>query len=162
MRTEFLCISVLKVASEPRVKLAGRKSVLNPAVEYPIDRSKAVVTVLVLLFVTLWLILRGYLFYVLPCVILFLCFSVLLALRLPRLVKRELHLMFLARLFDLRLFGFVCFLFLLVSGKGCDCDTPWTFLLPFFAVKENKTESQIFPPLPRHALHTFHFQTFGV
>ena len=29
-------------------------------------------------------------FYVLPCVILFLCFSVLLALRLPRLGKREL------------------------------------------------------------------------
>ena len=35
-------------------------------------------------------ILRGDLFYVLPCVILFLCFSVLLALRLPRLGKREL------------------------------------------------------------------------
>ena len=29
---------------------------------------------LVLLFVALWFILRGYLFYVLPCVILFLCF----------------------------------------------------------------------------------------
>ena len=37
---------------------------------------------LVLLFVALWFILRGDLFYVLPCVILFLCFSVLLALRL--------------------------------------------------------------------------------
>ena len=34
------------------------------------------------LFVVLWFILRGDLFYVLPCVILFLCFSVLLALRL--------------------------------------------------------------------------------
>ena len=33
-------------------------------------------------------ILRGDLFYVLPCVILFLCFSVLLALRLPRLGSR--------------------------------------------------------------------------
>ena len=32
--------------------------------------------------------LRGYLFYVLPCVILFLCFSVLLVLRLPRLGKK--------------------------------------------------------------------------
>ena len=42
---------------------------------------------LVLLFVALWFILRGDLFYVLPCVILFLCFSVLLALRLPRLGK---------------------------------------------------------------------------
>ena len=40
---------------------------------YSTDRSKAAVPVLVLLFVALW-ILRGYLFYVLPCVILFLCF----------------------------------------------------------------------------------------
>ena len=55
---------------------------------YSTDRSKAVVPVLVLLFVVLWFILRGDLFYVLPCVILFLCFSVLLTLRLPRLGKR--------------------------------------------------------------------------
>ena len=46
--------------------------------------------VLVLLFGTLWFILRGNLLYVLPCAILFLCFSVLLTLRLPRLGKREL------------------------------------------------------------------------
>ena len=81
------------------MKLAGRKSALTPPppppVIYSTDRSKAVVPVLVvpvlvLLFVALWFILRGYLFYVLPCVILFLCFSVLLALRLPRLGKREL------------------------------------------------------------------------
>ena len=52
-------------------------------------RSKAVAPVLVLLFVVLWFILRGDLFYALPCVILFLCFSVLLALRLPGLRKRE-------------------------------------------------------------------------
>ena len=72
-----------------------------------------------LLFVALWLILRGDLFYILPCVILFLCFSVLLALRLPRLVKRELILVLFVRLFNLCLFGFVGFLFLLVSGKAC-------------------------------------------
>ena len=79
MRTEFLCISVLRVASGPKVKLASCKSALNHTVVYSTDRSKAVVPVLVLLFVALWFIL---LFYVLPCVILFLC-SVLLALRLP-------------------------------------------------------------------------------
>ena len=45
---------------------------------------------LVLLFVALWFILRGDLLYVFPCVISFLCFSVLLVLRLPRLGKREL------------------------------------------------------------------------
>ena len=111
--------SVLRVTSGPRVKLAGRKSALNPPVVYSTDRSKAVVLTLVLLLVTLWFILRGDLFYVLPCVILFLCFLVLLALRLPRLGKRELVLVLFVRLFDLRLFGFVVFLFLLVSGKGC-------------------------------------------
>ena len=89
MRTEFLCISVLRVASGPRVKLASCKSALNPALVCSTDRSKAVVPVLVLLFVALWFILRGDLLYVFPCVILFLCFSVLLVLRLPRLGKRE-------------------------------------------------------------------------
>ena len=44
---------------------------------------------------------------------------VLLVLRLPRLGKRELILVLFVRLFDLFLFGFVGFLFLLVSGKGC-------------------------------------------
>ena len=62
----------------------------NPLVVCSTDRSKAVVPVLVLLYVALWFILRGDLLYVFPCVILFLCFSVLLVLRLPRLGKREL------------------------------------------------------------------------
>ena len=119
MRTKFLCISVLRVASGPRVKLASCKSALNPPVVYLTDCSKAVVPVLVLLFVALWFILRGNLFYVLPCVILFLCFSVLLVLRLPRLGKREIILVIFVRLFDLCLFGFVGFLFHLVSAKGC-------------------------------------------
>ena len=57
----------------------------TPPVVYSTGRSKAVVPVLVLLFVALWFILRGGLLYVLPCVILFLCFSVLLVLRLPRM-----------------------------------------------------------------------------
>ena len=42
LRTEFLCISVLRVASGPRVKLASCKSVLNPPVVCSTDRSKAV------------------------------------------------------------------------------------------------------------------------
>ena len=84
MRTESLNISVLRVASGPKVRLASCKSALNPPVAYSTDRSKALVLVLVLLFVALWFILPGDLFYVLPCVILFLCFSVLLALGLPR------------------------------------------------------------------------------
>ena len=90
-----------------------------PPVVCSTERSKAVVPVLVLLFVALWFILRGDLLYVVPCVILFLCFSVLLVLRLPRLGKRELILVLFVRLFGLCLFGFVGFLFLLGSGKGC-------------------------------------------
>ena len=85
---------------------------------YSTERSKAVVPVLVLLFVALWFILRDDLFYFFPYVILFLCFSVLLALRLPRLGKRELILVLFVCFFDLCLFEFVGFLFLLVFGKG--------------------------------------------
>ena len=123
MRTEFLCIYVLRVASGPRVKLASCKSALTHPPPPPggllYRHSKAVVPVLVLLLVALWFILRSDLLYVFPCVILFLCFSVLLVLRLPRLGKRELILVLSVRLFGLCLFRFVGFLFLLGSGKGC-------------------------------------------
>ena len=57
MRTEFLCVSVLRTASGTRVKLDSCKSTFNPPEVYSADRSKAVVPVLVLLFVTLWFIL---------------------------------------------------------------------------------------------------------
>ena len=41
------------------------------------------------------------------------------------------------------LFGFVGFLFLLGSGKGCVlCGTPWIFLLPFFDCHGNKKLSK--------------------
>ena len=72
---------------------------------YSTDRSKAMVPVLI--FVALWFILRGDLLYVFPCVILFLCFSVLLVFRLPRLGKTELMLVLFVCLFDLCLFEFV-------------------------------------------------------
>ena len=86
MRNEFLCISVLTVASGTRVKLASCKNPLTPRPPphprtpgglHTTGRSKAVVPVLVLLFGALWFILRGDLLYVLPCAILYLCFSVL-------------------------------------------------------------------------------------
>ena len=54
MRTEVLCISVLTVASGPRVKLARCKRALNAPVVCSTHRSKAVVLVLFLLFVALW------------------------------------------------------------------------------------------------------------
>ena len=63
------------------MKLAGRKSALtppphSPPVVYSTDHSKAMVPVLVLLFVALGLFYEAICF-VLPCVILFLFFSVL-------------------------------------------------------------------------------------
>ena len=48
--------------------------------------------------------------------------------------EQRVNLVLFVRLFDLRLFGFVCFLFLLVSGKGC-CLYLWhslDFSLTFF------------------------------
>ena len=100
------------------------------------DRSKAVVPVLVLLFVALWFILRGDLLYVFPCVILFLCFSVLLVLRLPRLGKTELILVLFVRLFGLCLFSLSISSSSWGLGRAAvsDCGTPWTFLLPFFSM----------------------------
>ena len=98
----------------------------HPHVVYSTDRFKAAVPVLVLLFVALWFILRG--------LFLFLCFSVLLALRLARLGKRELFLVLFVRSFNLCLFGIVCFLFLLVSRKGCGLCLWYSqdFFLTFF------------------------------
>ena len=79
----FVC--VLGVASGPGVGLAGCGGALDPPVVCSAGRSEAVVPGLVLLLVALWFILRGNLLCVFPCVVLFLCFSVLLVLRLPRL-----------------------------------------------------------------------------
>ena len=53
------------------MKLASCKSTLNPQVVYSTDRSKALVPVLVFLFVALSFILRGNLFYVLHFVLVF-------------------------------------------------------------------------------------------
>ena len=78
--------------------------------------SKAVVPVLVLLFVALWYILRGDLLYVVPCVLVF--FS-LFSIAITSLGEEELIFVLFVRLFGLCLFGFVGFLFLLGSGKGC-------------------------------------------
>ena len=132
-----------------RVKLVSCKSALNPPVVCSTDRSKAVVPVLVSLFVALWLILRGDLLCVFPWVILFLCFSVLIVLRLPRLGKRELILVLFVRLFGLCLFRFVNFLFLLGSGNGCGL---WLwhsldFSITFFDTKLKVYRAVVLPTL---------------
>ena len=104
MLTEFLCVSVLRVASGPRVKLASCKSALNPTVVCSTNRCKAVVPVLVLLFVALCFILRGVLLYVFPCVgSVCACFD----------------------------WSVSSSSWGLGRAAVCDCGTPWTFHLPF-------------------------------
>ena len=79
---------------------------------------------LVLLLVALWFILRGNLFYVLPCVILFLC-----------LFGEERASLGAFRTFVR--FALVWFRLFPLSLGVCDCGTPWTFLLPFFYTVSN-------------------------
>ena len=101
MRTEFFFMYFcIKSSIGTQGGIGWLWKCFNSPVVCSADCSKAVVPVFVLLFVALWFILRGDLFHLLPCVILFVCFSVLLALRLPRLVKRELILVLFVRLFD--------------------------------------------------------------
>ena len=70
---------------------------------------------LVLLFVALWFILRGDLFCVTLCHFVLVFFSPF-SIAITSLGEER---VLFVRLFDLCLFGFVGFLFLLVSGKGC-------------------------------------------
>ena len=104
------------------MKLAGRKSALTPLPSPPLppvvnstDRSKAVVPVLVLLFIALWFILRSYLFYVLSCYFV-LVFSSPSSIAITPLEEERANR---SAFRTLCLFGFIGFLFLLVPGKGC-------------------------------------------
>ena len=82
-----------------------------------VDRSGASVPVLVLLFVALWFVMRGGLEFAWYCFVL--VFFDPLGIAMTALGEGDgwgLVLVLFVCLFDLRLFGFVCFLFLLVSG----------------------------------------------
>ena len=136
-RTKFLCISLLRVASGPRV--ASCKSALSPPVVCSTDRSKAVVLVLVLLFVALWFILRGDLLYVSVCHFVLVFFGPF-SIAITSLGEERAN---------LKCFSYVCSVYacldLSVSSSSwglgraavCDCGTPWTFLLPFFCCGYN-------------------------
>ena len=119
VRAGFLCVSVLGVASGPRVKLAGCKSALGPPVVCSAGRSGAVVPVLVLLFVALWFILRGDLLCLSVCRFVLVFFSPFSIAITSLGEERELILVLFVRLFGLCLFRSVGFLFLLGSGKCC-------------------------------------------
>ena len=108
----------IRVASGPRVKLVSCKNALNPTVVCSTDCSKAVVPVLVLLFVALWFILRGDLLCLSVCYFVIVFFSPF-SIAITSLGEERANLSAFVRLFGLCLFGFVGFLFLLGSGKGC-------------------------------------------
>ena len=116
---------------------------------YSTDRSKAVIPVLALLFVTLRVYSTGrFVLCLTLCyfgLVLFLfcfCFffSVLFALRIPRLEKRELILGFFRTFVRFALVWFCLFplpIGVWIGVAVCDCGTPWTFLLPLFLFVDN-------------------------
>ena len=131
MRAGFLCVSVLRVASGPPVGLAGCKSALTPPHAPPPSTVVAQPTVL-----RRWsrwwsctLLLCGLFYEAICCVSFrvsfcscvfrsFWCFDYLAWGRGGGWGGRMVLVLF-VRLFGLCLFGFVGFLFLLGSGKGC-------------------------------------------
>ena len=131
--TFFLCISVLRVAAGPRVKLASCKSALTPPVVYSSDRSMAMVPVLVLFFFALWFILQGDLFYVLCYFVPVLFSPYSIAITSLRVRER-------ANISAFRTFvRFACLVLSVSSSSWChgraavrDFGTPWTFLSLFF------------------------------
>ena len=99
------------------MKLASCKSALNPPVVYSTDRSKAVVPVLVLLCCFVVYSTRRFV------VCLSVCHFVLVfinpfSIAITSLEEERFNLSAF-RTYDLCLFGFVGFLFLFGSGKGC-------------------------------------------
>ena len=110
MRTKFLCISVLRVASGPRVKLASCKSALNPFLSPSPARD---------LCLTL-------------CHFVLVFFSPF-SIAITSLGEER------ANLSAFYVCSFCTCLDLSVSSSSwclgrtavCDCGTPWTFLLPF-------------------------------
>ena len=80
------------------------------------------------------LILRGELFYVLPCAILFLCFSVLFNIAITSLGEERANLSAFRTFVRFALVWFCLFPLPLsvCRAAACVCGTPWTFSLPFF------------------------------
>ena len=108
---------------------------------YSTERSKAVVQLLVFLFVALWFILRGDLFYVLSCVILFLCVFSPFSIAITSLGEERAKL----RAFSYFCSIYACFVMSVSSSSWCleraavcDCGIPWTVLLPCFTLLQGQ------------------------
>ena len=159
MRTEFLCLSVLRVTSGPRVKLADRKSALTPPpsththtsstpphrpppppphrppltpVAYSIDRSKAVVPALLTLCCFVVYPTRRFILCLALCYFVLVFFSPFSIAITPLGEERELVLVLFVRLLICACLVLSVSPWCLGRAAVCDCGTPWTFLLPFF------------------------------
>ena len=125
MRTEFLCISVLRVASGPRVKLASCKSALTPSPRPPPPRWFTLLTVLrrcpgVSLTLCCFVVYstRRFVLYLTLCHFVLVFFSPF-SIAITSLGEERANLSAFGTFVRFVLFGFVGFLCLLVSGKGC-------------------------------------------
>ena len=102
-----------------------------PSVIYSTDRSKAVVPVLVLLYVALCFFLRGD-FLIIALYYFVLVFFSLFSIAITSLGE-EIANLSAFRTLDLRLFGFVSFLLTLVSGKSCGVIVALPVLFSYFS-----------------------------
>ena len=117
--------------------MASCKSALNPPVVYSIDHSKAVVLVLLLLFLVLWFILRGDLFFGLTLCYFVLGFFSPFSIAITSLGEKRTNL----SAFRTFVRFVLCFDFSVSSSSWCleratfcDCGTSWTFLLPYLTI----------------------------
>ena len=146
---QILCMSVLRVASGPRVKFASYKSALTPFAPSPPPtsggllywRSKAVVSVLVLLFVAFLVYsTRRFVLCLTLCDFVLVFFSPF-SIAITSLGEERANLSAFRTFIRFALVWFVCFLFLLVSWKGFGL---WLwhsldFFLPFFDREQMST-----------------------
>ena len=134
MRTEYLCISVLRVASGPRVKLASCKSA-GGLLYWPFEGGGPGVSLTLCCFVVYST--RRFVLCLTLCHFVLVFFSPF-CITITSLGEERADLSAFVRLFDFCLFGFVDFLFLLVSEKSCglwlwhSLDFSLTFFFCFF------------------------------
>ena len=138
MRTEFLCISVLRVASGPWVKLSSCKSALNPGglLYRPFYGGGPGVSLTLCCFEVCSA--RRFVVCLSVCHVVLVFFSPF-SIAITSLGEER------ANLSAFRTFvRFVLCLDLSVSSSSwglgraavCDCGTPWTFLLPFLLMRK--------------------------
>ena len=130
MRTEFLCISVIRVASGPRVKLASCKSALNLG--------------WFTLLTVLWRWSRCWSYFLLLCglfyeaicymsylVLFYSCVFSPFSIAITSLGEERANLSTFRTFVRFALVWFCLFPLLLGRAAASDCGIPWTFLLPF-------------------------------